>query len=262
MRGDDARLLQKQKVRTLFAFLLKHVDAITTVAEHQRQLLREILPTHASILCIPNGCDNVEKIEEIDIQQINELIPEKTLVCIGRIIPEKGQHLLIKFMKSPDLLPYTLVLCGRVDDEYREKIEKQIISENLESRVVLLPPIKPTQVRALLRKGAVFLTASTHNEGRPNVVLEAMSEKIPVVASRIPAHEELIVDGNNGGLFDPEDQEQFIKAIKKVVLNREKIISEGLRTVENLSWERSAKAYQTLYQQLVYHPESSSTRAC
>jgi len=50
----------------------------------------------------------------------------------------------------------------------------------------------------------VYVSAS-RGEGLPLAVLEAMACDVPVVATRIPAHEELIVDGRTGLLARPDD---------------------------------------------------------
>lgn len=47
---------------------------------------------------------------------------------------------------------------------------------------------------------AGLLTLSQHDEGRPQVLIEAMAAGLPVIASRIAAHEDLIRHGETGWL--------------------------------------------------------------
>lgn len=54
-------------------------------------------------------------------------------------------------------------------------------------------------------KAAGMISLSTHDEGRPQVLLEAMAAGLPVLVSPIPAHRDLVVDGENGRLIESAD---------------------------------------------------------
>jgi glycosyltransferase involved in cell wall biosynthesis len=56
-----------------------------------------------------------------------------------------------------------------------------------------------------------LLTLSRHDEGRPQVMIEAMASGLPVIASRIPAHEDLIRHKITGWLVG--HQEELIDAL-------------------------------------------------
>jgi len=47
-----------------------------------------------------------------------------------------------------------------------------------------------------------LLSLSTHPEGRPQVMVEAMAAGLPILASRLPAHEDLITQGGTGWICD------------------------------------------------------------
>lgn len=49
-------------------------------------------------------------------------------------------------------------------------------------------------------RAAGLLTLSTHDEGRPQVILDAMAAGLPVIASGIPAHRDLLQHDNTGWL--------------------------------------------------------------
>lgn len=51
-----------------------------------------------------------------------------------------------------------------------------------------------------------LITLSRHSEGRPQVVLEAMASGLPVVASRLPAHCDLLRDGETGFVVDSAER--------------------------------------------------------
>ncbi|WP_226450746.1 glycosyltransferase family 4 protein [Ferribacterium limneticum] len=57
-----------------------------------------------------------------------------------------------------------------------------------------------------------LLTLSTHDEGRPQVMIEAMAAGMPVIASDLPAHRDLVQHGENGLLV--ADRESFRLALE------------------------------------------------
>lgn len=60
-------------------------------------------------------------------------------------------------------------------------------------------------IRAWYPRCCGFITLSEHSEGKPQVLLETMAAGMPVIASRIPAHEELILPGVQGYLVDSRE---------------------------------------------------------
>ncbi|MFN7553329.1 MAG: glycosyltransferase family 4 protein [Pseudomonadota bacterium] len=59
-----------------------------------------------------------------------------------------------------------------------------------------------------------LITLSVHDEGRPQVMLEAMASGLPVVASQQPAHADLVADGATGLLVST--REQFAAALARI----------------------------------------------
>jgi len=68
-------------------------------------------------------------------------------------------------------------------------------------------PTNPDRLRRhWFPMAAGLLTLSRHDEGRPQVLIEAMAAGLPVIASRIPAHADLIRHGETGWLVGSRDE--------------------------------------------------------
>jgi glycosyltransferase involved in cell wall biosynthesis len=64
-------------------------------------------------------------------------------------------------------------------------------------------------------RATALITLSEHDEGRPQIILEAMASGLPVIASDIDAHRDMIVDGETGWLCADEDK--FHSAVEQAI---------------------------------------------
>jgi glycosyltransferase involved in cell wall biosynthesis len=115
-------------------------------------------------------------------------------------------------------------------------------------------PASPTElVGDWFARAAGLITLSRHAEGRPQVILEAMASGVPIVASRLPAHESLVVQNETGKLCESESG--FAAAVRDVEdteTNRKFGIAarERCRSLFG-TWDDCAQRYIRLYERLV-----------
>lgn len=98
-----------------------------------------------------------------------------------------------------------------------------------------------------------FVTLSQHSEGRPQVLLEALAAGLPVIASDIPAHRDIIEPGRHGYLVDsPEALRDAIAQVGDPAEHAR--LSAACRkdaAVIYGSWSDAAARYRVLYEALV-----------
>ena len=63
-----------------------------------------------------------------------------------------------------------------------------------------------------------LITLSSHDEGRPQVMIEAMAAGLPVLASDLPAHRDLLVDGRAGSLL--RSPEELARMLNFLIIRR------------------------------------------
>lgn len=115
----------------------------------------------------------------------------------------------------------------------------------------------PTDAGRLLRDwvpgAAGLVTLSQHDEGRPQILLEAMAAALPIVASAIPAHESFLRDGETGRLVrGPDDLRAAIGELSDPVRNR--AMGQAARawvSREVGTWDTCAARYAELYRSVV-----------
>lgn len=99
---------------------------------------------------------------------------------------------------------------------------------------------------------AGLVTLSCHDEGRPQVMLEAMAAGLPVIASDLPAHRDLINHRETGWLAT--SQSAFSDAINTLgdATQNEQLGEAGRKFVREQigTWDDCAKRYQALYTEI------------
>ncbi len=161
---------------------------------------------------------------------------QRTILCVGALIPGKRHSDAIRafaqLLKThPDL---RLQLAGQPSYDVAHAHHLRITCESLgiASRVDFLGISR--DVVPLMKSASVFLTCS-QSEGVPWSVVEAMALRIPVVASDIPGHRELIVDGREGTLVPLGDIDGFATALGRLLDCRavaESLVENGWRRIE------------------------------
>jgi glycosyltransferase involved in cell wall biosynthesis len=64
-------------------------------------------------------------------------------------------------------------------------------------------PTNPAELQATwFPESTGLITLSRHDEGRPQVMLEAMAAGLPIIASDLPAHQDLLIHRQTGWIAD------------------------------------------------------------
>ncbi|MFK2903227.1 glycosyltransferase family 4 protein [Dyella ginsengisoli] len=102
-------------------------------------------------------------------------------------------------------------------------------------------------------KACGLITLSRHAEGRPQVMLEAMASGLPIIASRMPAHESIVFDGETGRLCDAvESYGAALLELEGETANRR--MGDAARrwaAREIGTWDDCAHRYAQIYSELL-----------
>jgi glycosyltransferase involved in cell wall biosynthesis len=115
------------------------------------------------------------------------------IIAMGRFVAEKGFHDLISSYTKLNT-PYKLVIVGDADHEttYSKNLKKQAIKAG----VILTGFIKGEELNQIFSYAKLFVMPSYH-EGLPIALLEAMSYRLNVLVSNIPANLEVKLDSKD-----------------------------------------------------------------
>jgi len=102
-------------------------------------------------------------------------------------------------------------------------------------------------------KATGLITLSRHDEGRPQVMLEAMASSLPIIASRLPAHDSLINHQETGWLVETSKEfYEALHALSQVSLNKT-IGNKARNWVHQYigTWDDCAERYNSAYRTLL-----------
>ena len=213
--------LNKLRVRATIARGYRDADRIVSISDWLTQRIIEEtgrpLAQLPPIDTVPNGIDlNAFDAELAAAEALDPPLLEKPfLLQLARLHPVKQQHVAIdavaklrdRFVEMN--LRYAIVGEGQARDD----LQRQIEQFGLGDIVQLLGKRTGVEKAWLLRHARGFVTAS-REEGLPNVVLEAMAAGLPIIASDIGPHRELIEGRGWGRLFTTGDADDLAAKLR------------------------------------------------
>lgn len=238
--GNDLKLLRLPFMQMLLRRIMKHRrTAVCPNAEWMVPALTEAFGDVAEICPVPFGIDPVWY--AIDRTPVTEA-PARWLV-VARLTEDKLGPL---FDWSRDLFAN-----GRRELHLFGPMEQQVTIPNW---VHYHGPVSPEDLATKwFPQASGLITLSRHAEGRPQVMLEAMAAGLPIIASRMAAHETVVSDGTTGRLCETvegyasalDELERFDSNAAFGHAARERVASEYG------TWDDCANRYATIYERLL-----------
>ena len=127
---------------------------------------------------------------------------------------------------------------------------KKIIKEYKVNNVTLMGFIPPPQIPNFLRAADVLVLPSSSKTEKsclytsPLKLFEYMAARKPIVASRLPALQEILVDGESAVLCTPDNPEELAKSLKFLLSNKdlaEKFSERSFEIVQNYTWTNRSR---------------------
>jgi glycosyltransferase involved in cell wall biosynthesis len=176
------------------------------------------------------------------------------VLYVGRIDPEKSLEILVNSFKK--LIKKTpkahLVMVG--DGTAREKLEKIIKREKIRSQTHFIGRVIGDDLPQIYRTGTVFVITSK-TETQSIVLMEAMASGLPAIAVNAGAVTELVKDGENGFILEPDDTAGIASGINTIISDkelREKMSKNALKMITkhdiNYTLSRFEKIYNNVLQ--------------
>jgi glycosyltransferase involved in cell wall biosynthesis len=140
---------------------------------------------------------------------------------VGRLVAKKGFDTLVEACAVLQRrgVPFEALIVGQ-DDKHGDAIRRRIAELELEDKVRLPGAMGPPELLDEYRRASALCMPCRllpdDRDGIPNVLVEAMATGTPVVATGVSGIPELVTDGVNGLLVEPEQPEQLADALVRL----------------------------------------------
>jgi glycosyltransferase involved in cell wall biosynthesis len=196
---------------------LNRADAITAMNDSTKRCLEKKYSVPVSL--VPNGC-NVPELSFLPPTdpKFTAFAGERVVVaCSGSFRTRKRLPLLLMAFRQLIELQtdVTLLILGG-GRGYEQAMSDLVTELGLGSNVWFAGQISQAGVLSYLRLSDIFCMVSTL-EGMPVALIEAMAMGLPVVGTRIPGIEEIVIDEQTGLLVEVDDAVELASALHRLV---------------------------------------------
>ncbi|MCW8884826.1 MAG: glycosyltransferase family 4 protein [Motiliproteus sp.] len=183
-----------------------------------------------------DSCNNDEQTDSSGDNSENPV----ELISVGRAVAKKGyDHLLNALSRLPQDMHWRFTHIG--GGELLPKLKEQAQQLGIEDRIHWLGALPQEQVISHYRNTDLFVLASKiigdgDRDGLPNVLMEAQSQKLCCLSTRISGIPELIVDQQTGWLVDEKNEQQLQQALEKLISDpqlRSRLAEAGFQRVRD-----------------------------
>ena len=166
--------------------------------------------------------------------------PRVRLLAVGRLVRKKGLDTFVDacaVLRNRGL-DFEAVIAGE-HGEHEPEVRSRVESARLEDRLSFAGPLTQTQLFDAYRQATAFalpcrVLEDGDRDGIPNVLMEAMACGLPVVTTGVSGITELVRDGENGLIVEPDRPVDLADALHRLVKDPElaaHLAEEGRRTV-------------------------------
>jgi colanic acid/amylovoran biosynthesis glycosyltransferase len=191
--------------------------------------------------------------------------PGARILYIGRLVPEKGQTVLLEAIAELTRRGHDVTATIAGEGALKPELARMAKRLKLSDRVEFPGAVGQHQLRDLYEEAAVFCLPS-FGEGVPIVLMEAMAMEVPPISTRIAGIPELIDHERSGLLVPPGNTEELTDGLESLLtepaFHRELAAAGREKVLEEFDTHRSAAQLLAIFEEMLDGtPEAQATTA-
>jgi glycosyltransferase involved in cell wall biosynthesis len=214
-RHNDDPFWRHPAVRALATWIGGRAERLIAISDHVRRSFEQLGAPAEKLVTVHYGLEAPSADLAPEAVRARLGVPPGAFVvgAVGRLVPQKGHAVLLDALARVPAVWLVLVGEGELEPSLRARAAELGLSD----RVRFLG--WRADAPELIGGFDVFAHPSLW-EGFGLVLLEAMARGVPVVASRVSAIPEIVVDGQTGRLVPPRDPIALAEALAELVADR------------------------------------------
>ncbi len=185
---------------------------------------------------------------------VSEPSPGARILYIGRLVPEKGQTVLLEAIAELTRRGHDVTATIAGEGALKPELEKMAKRLGLADRIEFPGAVGQHQLRDLYEEAAIFCLPS-FGEGVPIVLMEAMAMEVPPVSTRIAGIPELIDHERGGLLISPGRADELTEALESLLtepaFHRELAAGGREKVLEEFDTHRSAAQLLAIFEEML-----------
>lgn len=252
-RSALEKLIFGRKRLETYSKVEKYLSINPNIDQELRQFpieKKQIFSIHNAVN--PNRFKPISKQDKVRLkEELNLPKDSKFITMVARFVERKRiEDLILAWSHIAKRFPdYNLLLVG--DGPLKETYKHQITELGLTDRVIFTGFQLNTEKFFQITDIFAF---SSEREGLPNVLLEAMSSQLPIVASSISGVKEIITPFENELLFPPKDVLALRDSLIYMLTHLEEALSMSVAAREKIlklySFEATTPKFISLYHEV------------
>ncbi len=222
----------------------KNAARVIAVSEYSRRMALNSYDVPIDV--IPNGID-YEKIrnDRIDPHDTPEI------VFAGRFVPQKNLSQIIKTLAEVKDLNWHATLIG--DGQDREMLTASANAAGITDRIAFPGWKTPEEVIGIFHQSDILFMPS-RSEGLPVTGIQGMASGLALLLSSAGGNPEIITEGSNGFIHDPDDTDAFAADLRKLLTDRELLLKmrrSSLEQAASFDIHKTAEDYLKVFEEVL-----------
>ncbi|MDA1169397.1 MAG: glycosyltransferase family 4 protein [bacterium] len=242
--ANPSRFRQIYPIITPLLKMIWKRASFRSVCSEDLQDIAKRLDPQSEFHYIPNG---VETDRFTPIQRAEN--PTVKIVFIGRLIPRKGFHRVVRALPKVRTLakvPFLVEVVGT--GAHRAELDALAEQLGVSQFVSYIGMVPYDQLEKSYQYADIFVLTSL-SEGMPSVILEAMAAGLPIIASNVGGNNEIVHEGENGFLIMGDDIDLLADKMALLINDSALRKSMGIKSREyalQYDWKHIMRRYNEL----------------